>query len=185
MNDPRFRGRGLTQQLSATIISSTNNQPHHQINSQRAQVSDLGNIINTNLQITKSPGNDFALSVCVSVGRRHMQKRVQYRVCTNNMFKAIVSGLVDWEDRQKSLSLPFISIDLWAQDVWGLLYTLISALCVLLIIHHSNTGAGCLCWKKKKSWWWKLEQLANEIWLLNLFMWLWRCIYFEKHQHHA
>ena len=144
MNDPRFRGRGLTQQLSATIISSTNNQPHHQINSQRAQVSDLGNIINTNLQITKSPGNDFALSVCVSVGRRHMQKRVQYRVCTNNMFKAIVSGLVDWEDRQKSLSLPFISIDLWAQDVWGLLYTLISALCVLLIIHHSNTGAGCL-----------------------------------------
>ena len=78
--------------LHWTIISSKNNQPHHQINSQRAQVSDLGNIINTNLQITKSPGNDFALSVCVSVGRRHMQKRVQYRVCKNNMFKAIVSG---------------------------------------------------------------------------------------------
>ena len=74
---PQVQGEGLN---SATIISSKNNQPHHQINSQRAQVSDLGNIININLRITKSPGNDFALSVCVSVGRRQMQKRGQYRV---------------------------------------------------------------------------------------------------------
>ena len=31
-------------------------------------------------------------SVCVSKGHRHMQKRVQYRVRKNSMFKAIVSG---------------------------------------------------------------------------------------------